>query len=101
MLGRTVNTQLTQSVRVNQIQATGNSNFGKVATRSVMHVTAGATGQGWSQTQCDTAAKNINEVLGLKQEAANNQRQYEAEELGEIAEGMIDSAMNNGCFIVY
>jgi hypothetical protein len=99
-LGQPVDAQIAQNVQVKQVQPVGSSNFGKVSS-TVTRVTAGATGQGATQQQCDGYAKGINNILALKQEAANNQDQYLAEAYDDVAESAIDSAMDAGCFIVY
>jgi hypothetical protein len=99
--GQLTTTQVPQSPQTTLVDTTSNDSLGKVVTSGVMYVKAGATGQGVSQKQCDALANFINEVQGLALDAANLQRQYEAEELNAIAEELIDGAMNNGCFILY
>jgi hypothetical protein len=68
---------------------------------SIVKVTAGATGQGENQKQCDARARSINALIGLKLDAANQQNQSAAEDFIILIEDAESAAMDAGCFIVY
>jgi hypothetical protein len=99
--GGTSLTPVTRNVSPTSISAPGGRVLKPVTPVRVMLVKALATGQGVSQAKCDALARDINTTLGQKQEAANNQNQYLAEEFDLVAEAQIDHAMDAGCAILY
>jgi hypothetical protein len=70
------------------------------SSSDVHKVSAGPARPGVSAQLCDDHAAAINQVMGLKYEAMNDNDIKAAAAYQDIADGQIDEALDAGCFVI-
>jgi hypothetical protein len=100
-LGQAVNTGITQSAQITQIQTAGKGNFGKVNTTRVSAAKVSATADGkWSQQQCNEAASLAEDLLNDSDRYADEGNFETSFHQAKLADGVIKNAVSNGCIVV-
>jgi hypothetical protein len=67
---------------------------------NVHKVSAGPARPGVSAQLCNDHAAAINQVMGLKYEAMNDNDIKAAEAYQDVADGQINEALDDGCFVI-